>query len=172
MEKLTTSTKSVADYFKEKLAKQAGASRPSSPLATAAFEDEDERPRFGIGARTLAGADSGRSVEGMSATAGLGPRFGIGATSMKTSGFVMSSRPQESVIAEVPEVAVVQTQEVVIDDMPEKKRKKSKRSREETAEGEGEGDAVEAPVAPPDVDPAAKSKEKKKKKKRDRGGEE
>lgn len=149
MEKLTTSTKSVADYFKEKLAKQAGASRPSSPLATAAVEDEDERPRFGIGARTPAAGDPGRSVEGMSATAGLGARFGIGATSMKTDGFVMSSRSEESVIGEVSEVAVVQTREGAVEEIREKKRKKSKRSRERMTGGEG--DAMDSPVSLPGV---------------------
>lgn len=51
LEVLTTSSKSVMDYFKEKLAAKATSSSSSSPMPPS-IERGDEVPRLGLGART------------------------------------------------------------------------------------------------------------------------
>ncbi len=58
MDKITTSTKSLADYFKEKLVARnggvsSGTDAPSSTITTIASEGVDERPRTGIGASRM-----------------------------------------------------------------------------------------------------------------------
>ncbi|KAE9408664.1 hypothetical protein BT96DRAFT_913804 [Gymnopus androsaceus JB14] len=57
LEKLTTSTKSVADYFKERLlAKASGKSTPLTSVVTR-DEEEDESPRHGLGSASRPTAD-------------------------------------------------------------------------------------------------------------------
>jgi Pin2-interacting protein X1 len=73
LEKLTTSTKSVADYFKDRLGAKAKASGRSSPLHSSnAYAYE--APRAGLGSLRLG---RGAREEGQASTAGLGTsKFG------------------------------------------------------------------------------------------------
>lgn len=73
---LTTSTKSVADYFKERLlARASGKSTPLSSVVTPdeeADEDFDDAPRGGLGsARTTFSSDSSSFQTGMSKFASM-----------------------------------------------------------------------------------------------------
>lgn len=95
MEKLTTSSKSVADYFKEKLqAKASGSSTPAEPAtAFKKFDaDEDDSPRGGLGSRSLmASFMSANPMDGQAQSIGTS-RF----SSLMSSSFLATASSENS----------------------------------------------------------------------------
>ncbi|KAG5645428.1 hypothetical protein DXG03_006252 [Asterophora parasitica] len=150
LEKLTTSTKSVADYFKEKLLAKSssksgsGSVTPGTPVEEEEEPYEDAAPRGGLGSSRLKVEVAEESLDSQSQRIGLS-KF----SSLMTSTFLSATT-----LLTPSELATPATEEPI---KKEKKQKEKKRSREE------EEDGSEAPV---------KEKRKKKRSTEEEGGSE
>ena len=136
-QELTTSTKSVADYFKEKLAARALArsTTASSSLNTPsplAPKDEEDAPRAGLGSRSSAFADYSEDARpGLGSSMKFGSLMG-GLGFAKASSSETSSNPVEAK-AEVP--TKMNEEAIIEEDTTKKKKKKSSKNKEkETAD--------------------------------------
>ncbi|TBU38749.1 hypothetical protein BD309DRAFT_1012352 [Dichomitus squalens] len=126
LQELTVSSKSVMDYFKEKLAAK---SRPSSSAGTPASEtgDYDDRPRMGLGASGLrAEVTKEVKVEERRGLGGIGSGMRTSFASMFTSATVT---PSPDAAAE-PETEV----EVEVEEPPKSKDKGDKDKKKEKTE--------------------------------------
>ncbi|KAI0090529.1 hypothetical protein BDY19DRAFT_1040795 [Irpex rosettiformis] len=165
LEKLTTSTKCVMDYFKEKLlAKSSGSSTPFASTSTSTLtprnedaegeEDAyDDRPRGGLGlgfSRGAFGLGSAGGIGGSKlrstvtfAEAEESSRIGLGMFSKLSSMFTSTTSTSTSQVEEeltVEETVTVEATDGLIEDVKEEKRKKDKKSRKN---GSGEEAVVE-----------------------------
>ena len=120
LEKLTTSTKSVADYFKDRL--RAKGSGSSSPLLSTGSEKDDESSeasKRGLGSSRLG---LGARVDGQTSTVGLGAsKFGS-----LVSGAFLASLPTVSTVEKLDDAASNEGGE------KKKKKKSDKREQDET----------------------------------------
>lgn len=164
LEKLTTSTKSVADYFRERLlAKSSGKNTPvavPTPVAATPREeasDDEDDSRVGMGMR--GGLGSSRSFMATTTTTTVvsqeveTPRMGLGKfSSMLSSTFTAatSSRTEEPQ-PQTPSSEVQEDSEDDEDEEVEEKPKKKKRKEKESSK---------------DSEISAKEAERKEKKKR------
>ncbi|KAL1710688.1 hypothetical protein EV121DRAFT_275499 [Schizophyllum commune] len=166
MEKLMKSTKSVADYFKERLAAKAAKSGSSTPVPPSGTEsaaeestsrEESEAPRGGLGSSRR------RDEEGDAPRGGLGSRSGLG------SGSGLGAKVLSGEAAPAEEVPATETEK------ERRKREKKEKKRKETEALESEEKATkkekrmkseaEDEVAPGDAVEESGRKEKKKDKK-------
>ncbi|KAF7321558.1 G-patch domain-containing protein [Mycena kentingensis (nom. inval.)] len=163
-ELMTTSTKSVADYFKDKLLAKA------NKFTAVKVEESDEKPRGGIG--------SIRRDDDVPSRFGLGslrlkteeddgaPRMGLG--SSKFASMFASATASTSI-----EDVVVKQEEDSEDAKAEKKRrKKERRDRERATEGESEAKKKKVRKGKSREIPAELSEEEEKQKKSKRRHEE
>jgi Pin2-interacting protein X1 len=99
LEKLTTSTKSVADYFKDRLrAKGSGSSSPLLSTGSEKDAESSEAPRGGLGSSRLG---LGARVDGQTPTVGLGAsKFGS-----LVSGAFLASLPTVSAVEKLDDAA-------------------------------------------------------------------
>ncbi|VDC01504.1 unnamed protein product [Peniophora sp. CBMAI 1063] len=135
LEKLTTSTFSVADYFKAKLAERSTAKRPSaSSTPVVNDDDEEEKPRMGLGMRARP-ADEEDST----------PRMGLGSTSKFASMAMFAPAQTSATVVEEKEVAiqddvVVVKEEVIVESVDgqdeEKSSKEERRKAKEARKAE------------------------------------
>lgn len=121
LEKLTTSTFSVADYFKAKLAERSTAKRPSSS-STPVEEEGEEKPRMGLGMRARGGEEEAPV------------RMGLGASSKFASMAMFAPAQTQTVVEEkdviMQEDVVVVKEEVIVESVDEKEeRRKAKEAR-------------------------------------------
>ncbi len=166
LQELTVSSKSVMDYFKEKLAAK---SRPSSSPSTPALAEEDdydERPRMGLGASSLR-QEVSLEVEERRGLGGIGSGSRLSFASMFTSAAVTRSA---EVVAEVEtEFEVDEDSETTskkTKDKKDKERKKEKKSKREKGKEkglDGPEDVEESGVA---ADEKAERKRRKEEKRR------
>ena len=161
------SSKSVMDYFKEKLAAK---SRPSSSPGTPPVEevsDYDDRPRMGLGASRLR-AEITQEVkvesEERRGLGGIGSGMRSSFASMFTSATV--TRSAESV-AEPEADASEQAEESTADrkDKKDKSKKKDKKSKRDKGKEKAPDDAEEL-VDAPGTDEKAERKRRKEEKRR------
>ncbi|KAJ6558448.1 hypothetical protein DFH09DRAFT_530882 [Mycena vulgaris] len=159
LEKLTTSTKSVADYFKDKLLAKAGKSGSATPTPSEDIKTEldYEAPRGGLG--------SSRVKLEMKEEDDIEPPVRMGLSklsSMLSSSFFSAST---SVLA-AEEVITVKVEE---EEVKVEKKKKRKSSEEDTGKRKGKRREVEVSesAAVEEVDAPAEKKKKKKDRRRD-----
>jgi len=167
MHKLTTSTKSVADYFKDRLlAKRSTVSSPLATVTRSTEDDGEERPRGlgmgGLGFKPAAAtADDDASVT---------------ATGISKFGSLMSSMFLAAASSETPTPEVVVTPETDIISEETSTKKKRKRKGSEIVELEDDSlldkDSSKKNKTPTlatdeDEDMTVEKKEKKRKKKRE-----
>ncbi|KII95740.1 hypothetical protein PLICRDRAFT_87084 [Plicaturopsis crispa FD-325 SS-3] len=178
LEKLTTSTKSVADYFKERLlAKSASASASPSPSGTSAPQIDAEPPRAGLGSSRLRNEVSSMEEDAPKAGLGSGNKFAA-----MLGGFVppsTSSAPAAAAPTPPPDSAEdhatpekpskrsksKSTSEVDSPDLDAKKARKEKRRREKHTLAASSSDLPTSASADPDVDdpPSEKAVDRKEK---------
>ncbi|KAJ8076894.1 hypothetical protein AAF712_000486 [Marasmius tenuissimus] len=141
LEKLTTSTKSVSDYFKERLlAKSSGRSTPAQAVLTS---DANE-PRGGLGSSRINNVDSEDDQDesprgGLGASRALATNSGLATSQITTSKFASmfaSFRPATTSTTQDPEPAVSNIQvkedvEVVETKKRKEEKKKAKRRKED-----------------------------------------
>ncbi|CAK5281648.1 unnamed protein product [Mycena citricolor] len=151
LEKLTTSSKSMADYFKDKLSTKA---KPGASEPVKKEEVDDERPRFGLGA-----ARSRDTVEDAPPKVGLGMSRGMGMLSAMMSGFV-SAKPEP--VSDQSQTDVVVEEKIEEDE--EARRKREKRERKEQRRKDKAEKAQEVTEAEPEI-PSRKSSDKKRRSK-------
>ncbi|KZV64315.1 hypothetical protein PENSPDRAFT_615618 [Peniophora sp. CONT] len=130
LEKLTTSTFSVADYFKAKLAERSTAKRtPSSSSSTPVEEGEEEKPRMGLGMRARVEDEEEGPV-----------RMGLGASSKFASMAMFAPARTETVVEEkdviMEDDVVVVKEEVVVESLDEGDEKEERRKAKEARKAE------------------------------------
>lgn len=175
LQELTVSTKSVMDYFKEKLLSKSNASSSNSSSmastsattpreAEGAYDDYDDRLRGGLGL----GFGAGSSKSGLGASRLRSEvtyeeqreetaRAGLGAFSRMSTMFSAAkstSGPSETVVENI-EVKVIEEEAVFDDGEKRKKKDKGKKRHRDEERAEGSSD---------DVDVQVKDKRKRKKK--------
>jgi Pin2-interacting protein X1 len=140
LEKLTTSTKSVADYFKEKLLAKSNAGVAASSAAGAPATEDDRAPRGGLGAsglrRAWPGSDE-RADEDERPRGGLGchaPTFTSMFVASKTA-LVPASSTSDAVVVESTEIAEAEA-ESQEDERARRKREKKARKLKATEDGD------------------------------------
>ena len=131
LEKITTSTKSVADYFKDRL--NAKSSSSGSPSPSSLFSD-DQPSRAGLGASRLRLEADGGGAERLR----TGLRLGANKFGSLMSGAFLSSLP--AITSEIPPVEDSKAEETTEDEKERKRRrkaeKKEKRKREKDRDTE------------------------------------
>ncbi|KAG1728353.1 hypothetical protein EDD22DRAFT_415039 [Suillus occidentalis] len=163
LEKLTTSTKSVADYFKEKLGAKSSSNTPAMNGddstsregigSSASSRDDVDQPRIGLGAGCSFG-------EGRSSNA-LAQFFNTSSSSHATVVQMASSATQA--INQPPEPTTSSSTDNSRDEeMTEKQRRKAQR-KEERKRRDAEADGVPAGVGVEIPDNDAKADKKKRK---------
>ena len=167
LQELTVSSKSVMDYFKEKLAAK---SRPSSSPGTPPVEeasDYDDRPRMGLGASKLRAEITQEVKVESEERRGLGG-IGSGMRSSFASMFASATvtRSVESV-ADPEADASEQAEESTVDrkDKKDKSKKKDKKSKRDKGKEKAPDDAEEL-VDAPGTDEKAERKRRKEEKRR------
>lgn len=172
LEKLTTSTKSVADYFKEKL----GAKSSSNTRAT---NDDDSTSRGGIGSSASSRDDVDQPRIGL----GAGRSFGEGCSSNVFAQFFNTSSSSHATVVQMASSAIqaiVQPPEPTTssstdnsrnEEMTEKQRRKAQR-KEERKRRDAEADNVPAGAGVEILDNVAKADKKKRKEERKAKGAE
>ncbi|EIW55881.1 uncharacterized protein TRAVEDRAFT_50368 [Trametes versicolor FP-101664 SS1] len=173
LQELTVSSKSVMDYFKEKLAAKSnaasGAATPASPVTPREEELDDyaDRPRIGLGASRLrveTTVEEAQEVRG-----GLG---GIGSGSrMQFAAMFAKASTTATVTTEVVAVQSAEEVETAQVDAPEtrkeKKSKKDKKDKKGKAKaGAEDEDAADAALEAADGDEKAERKRRKEEKRR------
>ncbi|RDX46605.1 hypothetical protein OH76DRAFT_1465340 [Lentinus brumalis] len=177
LQELTVSSKSVMDYFREKLAAKSNArvygSAPTSGTDTPAEDDYDERPRMGLGASKLR-MEVTQATETVEERRGLG---GIGSGMRSSFAAMFTSATATKTVVEEAVVEASPTDEVVADedsdeDQPkeskDKKEKKEKKSKK--AKGKEKAAVEEEPAAAADAasDPASDEKAERKRRKEEK----
>ncbi|KDR75259.1 hypothetical protein GALMADRAFT_140787 [Galerina marginata CBS 339.88] len=179
IEKITTSTKSLAEYFKEKLAsKSGGSSTPTTPSSNSRAEEDDsyDTPRIGLGASRVRLQVHSETEIVDEATQRMGlSKF----SSLMSSSFLAST--SSFVVKDEAEELIVPASDVE----PERKREKKEKGKgKKNAEEEGgdvekvgkkerkrdkkdKGKAVEI-----DEESSGKAEKKKKKKDKEATGDE
>ncbi|KAF9564811.1 hypothetical protein CPC08DRAFT_660002 [Agrocybe pediades] len=164
VEKITTSTKSVADYFKEKLLartgiKQEDSSTPSSSNSSAEDDaDGYDRPRMGLGASRMR-TEIHAEVKIEEATQRMGlSKF----SSLMSSSFLASTSiiPPTFVKTEEAEEGIAHLSEA--ESEPVKKEKKDKKDKKKKKKEEVKEEEAESEV-PGEVEKKDKKKKKDKK---------
>lgn len=165
LQELRTSSKSVMDYFKEKLlaksnSKSTSASTNASPAPGAStppsHDDYDDRPRSGLGLGAARGLGSRLHVETTYEEDTETSRTGLGAASRMSAMFAAASSfvSASGDIKASEEVIVTETDTVVVPSKEKKskaeKKEKKKDRKKESVDGE-------------EVDVKVKSKSKKRK---------
>ena len=129
LEKITTSTKSVADYFKDRL--NAKSSSSGSPSPSSLFSD-DQPSRAGLGTSRLRLEADGGGAERLRTGLRLGTEMGANKFGSLMSGAFLSSLP--AIASEIPPVEDFKAEETTEDEKERKRRrkaeKKEKRKRE------------------------------------------
>ncbi|KAI0360815.1 hypothetical protein OH77DRAFT_1393826 [Trametes cingulata] len=184
LQELTVSSKSVMDYFKEKLAAKSNSRLSSAGPSTPAVQQQDEelddyadRPRMGLGASRL--QVETKVEEEVVERRGLGG-IGSGARAQFASMFAKAST---STVTDTMEVVKTETEVVVHEVTPEepsppkknkekkdkerKKEKKDKKSKgKEKEEAEQQEEASPATEATENADEKAERKRRKEEKRR------
>lgn len=171
LQELTVSSKSVMDYFKEKLAaKSRPSSSPSTHVPAEEADDYDERPRMGLGASRLR-QEVSLEVEEHRGLGGIGSAGRMSFASMFTTATV--TRPTEVIVGTEAEVAVEDhdvgdlTSKKSQDkkDKERKKEKKSKKEKGKEKEVDGAGDVEESGTAADEKGERKRRKEEKRRRK-------
>ncbi|OSX62725.1 hypothetical protein POSPLADRAFT_1046131 [Postia placenta MAD-698-R-SB12] len=159
LQDLTTSTKSVMDYFREKLAaKSSGASSstaapsPSSPE----INDYDDRPKVGLGASKLHQTTTDADDDGDR------PRGGLGSSKANT----MMGLPIFAAAGTNPSAAADEADNQDIDEGSKERRLKEKRKKKTQERSDETLRPASETAADMDADPGTSKKEKSKKKHR------
>ncbi|KAL7284287.1 hypothetical protein ACG7TL_001570 [Trametes sanguinea] len=192
LQELTVSSKSVMDYFKEKLAAKSNSragSGTSSPRPEAAGEDAEmddyaERPRMGLGAPRLRvevtreEKDEEEVTEVKRGLGGIGSSAGGGMRSQFAAMFAKASTTVTTTIeVEKTEAMPAPSTEAVTDDASKgevtkkskdkkDKKKKDKKGKAKQAEAEAETEEVVASEAAEDADEKAERKKRKEEKRK------
>ncbi|KIK43063.1 hypothetical protein CY34DRAFT_11975 [Suillus luteus UH-Slu-Lm8-n1] len=163
LEKLTTSAKSVADYFKEKLGAKSNSNTPAT-------NDDDSTSRGGIGS----GASSRDDVDQPRIGLGAGCSFGEGRSSNALAQFFNTSSSSHATVVQMassatqainqpPEPTTSSSTDSSRDEeMTEKQRRKAQR-KEERKRRDAEADDVPAGLGVEIPDNDAKADKKKRK---------
>ncbi|KAM5534755.1 hypothetical protein V8D89_011619 [Ganoderma adspersum] len=134
LQELTISSKSVMDYFKEKLAaKSRPSSSPGTPASAEEVDDYDQRPRMGLGASRLR-QEVSIEVEERGGLAGIGSGTRMSFASMFASATM--TRPTEVIAGAEAEAAVGgdeggEPASETSKGKKDKERKKEKKSKKE-----------------------------------------
>ncbi|KAG2752579.1 hypothetical protein P692DRAFT_20862882 [Suillus brevipes Sb2] len=163
LEKLTTSTKSVADYFKEKLGAKSSSNTPAK-------NDDDSTSRGGIGSSASSRDDVDQPRIGLGAGYGFGEgcssnvfaQFFNTSTSSHATVVQMASSATQAIIQPPEPTASSSTDNSRDEEMTEKQRRKAQR-KEERRRRDAEADDVPAGVGLEIPDNDAKADKKKKK---------
>jgi Pin2-interacting protein X1 len=161
LEKLTTSTKSVADYFKEKLGAKSSSNTPAK-------NDDDSTSRGGIGSSASSRDDVDQPRIGLGAGFGEGRSSNVFAqffntsTSSHATVVQMASSATQAIIQPPEPTASSSTDNSRDEEMTEKQRRKAQR-KEERKRRDAEADDVPAGVGVEIPDNDAKADKKKKK---------
>lgn len=163
LEKLTTSTKSVADYFKEKLGAKSGSNTPAK-------NDDDSTSRGGIGSSASSRDDVDQPRIGLGAGYGFGEnrssnvfaQFFNTSTSSHATVVQMASSATQAIIQPPEPTTSSSTDNSRDEEMTEKQRRKAQR-KEERRRRDAEADDVPAGVGVEIPDNDAKADKKKKK---------
>jgi len=150
IEKITTSTKSVADYFKEKLNARSSSAIVSTSTTPRRSDDSYDTPRMGLGSRTrledlMAAGKVEQEMQGLS----------LSTFSTFPSTLVYEKTPQDEDSASTTQIMNPEIKDT------EKKKKKKKKAKNGEMEKEGSADE--------DNDNAKKREERKRKRKLDKG---
>ncbi|KAG2073737.1 hypothetical protein BDR04DRAFT_1072212 [Suillus decipiens] len=145
LEKLTTSTKSVADYFKEKLGAKSGTNTPDANGddgtsrggigSSAPSRDDVDQPRIGLGASRGFGEGGSSNV--------LAQFFNTSSLSHATVVQMASSATQA--IIQLPDPTTSSTDNSRDEDMTEKRRRKMRRKEERKKR---DAEVVDVPEGP------------------------
>ncbi|KAI0685270.1 hypothetical protein C8T65DRAFT_679773 [Cerioporus squamosus] len=179
LQELTVSSKSVMDYFKEKLAAKSNArvyggssSAPASGTDTPAAAEDDydygERPRVGLGASKLR-MEVTRAEETVEERRGLG---GIGSgmrssfAAMFTSATVTKTVAEETVVEDSPAAAEVGVEQDEDEDRPKKSSKDKKDKKSKKAKGKEKATVEDETAASVDLAEDASTDEKAERKRR------
>lgn len=167
LEKLTTSSKSVADYFKEKLSAKSGSITPL-------VNDDNSTSRGGIGSSAPARDDVDQPQIGL----GAGRSFGEGGSSNVFAQFFNTSSSSHATVVEMASSAIqaiIQPPEPTTmpstddsrdEEMTEKQRRKAQRKEEKKKRDAEIVDVpAEAGVEMPDNDAKAEKKKRKEERK-------
>ncbi|KAF5385932.1 hypothetical protein D9615_002299 [Tricholomella constricta] len=133
LEKLTTSTKSVADYFKEKLLAKVSMSGSGTPVMLGTdtkMEDSYAAPRGGLGSSRLKSGTIDESIDSQSQRIGLS-KYSSLMSSTFLSATTSLSPPFDPTPEKPPEITPPTT-----DEPGRKQKQKKKRSTEDDGSGE------------------------------------
>ncbi|KAG2153170.1 hypothetical protein DEU56DRAFT_898110 [Suillus clintonianus] len=168
LEKLTTSNKSVADYFKEKLGAKSGSNTP-------AVNDDGSISRGGIGSSSAPSRDD---IDQPRSGLGAGRSFGEGGSSNAFAQFFNTSSSSHATVVQMASSAIqaiVQPAEPTAisnrdssrdEEMTEKQRRKAQRKEEKKMRNAKALDVpVGAGVETPDSDARAEKKKRKEERK-------
>ncbi|KAG1846573.1 hypothetical protein DFJ58DRAFT_490090 [Suillus subalutaceus] len=166
LEKLTTSSKSVADYFKEKLGAKSGSNTPAA-------NDDDSTSRGGIGSSTPSRDDVDQPRIGL----GAGRSFGEGGSSNVFAQFFNTSSSSHATVVQMASSAIqaiIQPPEPTTtsstdnsrdEEMTEKQRRKAQRKEERKKR---DAEVVDVPTGVGIEMPGDDAKAEKKKRKEER----
>lgn len=129
LEKLTTSTKSVADYFKEKLRAKSSKSGVAAPFSEDKREDSYDTPRGGLGSSRYRPETNQESLDSESQRIGLS-KFSSLMSSTFLSATTSLSSPSALTPGELPE-----TIPPVVDETTTKAKRKEKKKIAEEDDG-------------------------------------
>ncbi|KAG6828074.1 hypothetical protein H0H92_009336 [Tricholoma furcatifolium] len=160
LEQLTTSTKSVADYFKEKLlakSSKSGTQTPSTPLPDTQENDSYDTPRGGLGASRMLSiqadeADAEVQRVGLSKFSSLMSSTFLSATTLLST-IDPSTEDSTPTSSDTPKVKEKRKKELADGNVEEERRsKKEKKKRRKAEDGESEeaakdGDETESVVS-------------------------
>ncbi|KAI1798332.1 hypothetical protein LXA43DRAFT_979865 [Ganoderma leucocontextum] len=167
LQDLTVSSKSVMDYFKEKLAaKSRPSSSPSTPALAEEADDYDERPRMGLGASRLR-QEASLEVEERRGLGGIGSGSRLSFASMFTSATVMRSTevvPEVDAEDEVDEDGESTAKKSKV--KKDKERKKEKKSKKEKGKEKELDEAEDVEESRAAADEKAERKRRKEEKRR------
>lgn len=166
LEKLTTSTKSVADYFKEKLGAKSGSNTPAA-------NDDGSTSRRGIGSSATSRDDVDQPRIGL----GAGRSFGEGGSSNVVAQFFNTSSSSHATVVQMASSAIqaiIQPPEQTTtsstdnskdEEMTEKQRRKAQRKARKKRDTEVVDVPAEAGIEMPNNDAKAEKKKRKKERK-------
>ena len=164
LQELTVSSKSVMDYFKEKLAaKSRPTSSPGTPAPAEEADGYDERPRMGLGASSRLRQEISLEVEERRGLGGIGSGSRMSFASMFASATI--TRPTEVTAEAEGDEAREPTSKKSKDkkDKERKKEKKSKKEKGKEKQADGAEDVEESGAA---ADEKAERKRRKEEKRR------
>lgn len=166
LEKLTTSTKSVADYFKDKLGAKSGSNTPAA-------NDDGSTSRRGIGSSATSRDDVDQPRIGL----GAGRSFGEGGSSNVVAQFFNTSSSSHATVVQMASSAIqaiIQPPEQTTtsstdnskdEEMTEKQRRKAQRKARKKRDAEVVDVPAEAGIEMPNNDAKAEKKKRKKERK-------